>query len=89
VVLGPVVHDLKELSALNPSDGRIGDLASGAAKDSCPPTGSFLWVDVRDVALSHALAAEKPEAAGQRFFITAGKFSNKEIAEHLWEAFPE
>jgi nucleoside-diphosphate-sugar epimerase len=88
-VLGPVVHDLQGLSALNPSSGRFGELASGAAKDSCPPTGSFLWVDVRDVALSHVLAAEKPEAAGQRFFITAGKFSNKEIAEQLWDAFPE
>lgn len=62
---------------------------SGAKKDGCPPTGTYLWVDVRDLALAHVLAMEKPEAAGERFFITAGKFSNREMAEDMFEAFPE
>jgi nucleoside-diphosphate-sugar epimerase len=62
---------------------------TGAAKDECPPTGTFLWVDVRDLALAHVLAAEKQAAGGKRFFITAGYFSNKEIAEIIKEEFPD
>ncbi|KAL1961374.1 hypothetical protein VTO42DRAFT_102 [Malbranchea cinnamomea] len=89
VVLGPIVHHLADLSAINTSNERIRDLITGAAKDGCPPTGTYLWVDVRDLALAHALAMEKPEAAGQRFFVTAGKFCNREIAEAIWESFPE
>jgi nucleoside-diphosphate-sugar epimerase len=32
------------------------------------------WIDVRDVALMHKLALEKPEAAGQRVIANAGAF---------------
>ncbi|PGH08395.1 hypothetical protein GX51_01221 [Blastomyces parvus] len=89
VVLGPVVHPLDSLAALNTSNERIRDLITGAAKNSCPPTGTYLWVDVRDVALAHVLAAEKQkEAAGQRFFVTAGNFCNRQIAEIVSEEFP-
>jgi hypothetical protein len=35
------------------------------------------------------LAVEKPEAAGYRFLVTAGYFSNKEIADCIRDAFPE
>ena len=62
---------------------------TGAAKSSCPPTRNFGFVDVRDVALAHVLAAEKDEAGGKRFFIVSGRFCNKEIAEIIGEAFPE
>lgn len=62
---------------------------SGAKKDGCAPTGIYIWVDVRDLATSHVLAMEKPEAANNRFFITAGKYCNREIAEHIWDGFPE
>ncbi|GAW15915.1 hypothetical protein ANO14919_053370 [Xylariales sp. No.14919] len=89
LVLGPVVHHLESLSSLNTSNQRIRDLMTGAGKDACPPTGNHLFVDVRDLALGHALALEKPEAAGKRFFIVGGKFSNKEIAEIISEEFPD
>ncbi len=62
---------------------------TGAAKDSCPPTMNYGFVDVRDLALAHVLAAEKAEAGGKRFFVVAGHFCNKEIAEIIGEAFPE
>ena len=62
---------------------------TGAAKSSCPPTRNFLFVDVRDVALAHVLAAEKDEAGGKRFFIVGGRYCNKEIAEIIGEAYPE
>ena len=89
LVLGPIVHYLNSLDALNTSNQRIRNLVTGAAKEECPPTGTFFFVDVRDVALSHVLAAEKQEAAGKRFFIVADKFSNKQIAEIIAEKFPQ
>ncbi|KAK2753699.1 methylglyoxal reductase (NADPH-dependent) gre2 [Onygenales sp. PD_40] len=89
VVIGPVVHYLASLSTINTSNERIRDLITGAARSKCPPTGMHFWVDVRDVALAHVLAAEVPEAAGKRFFITAGKFSNREMAEVIAQEFPE
>lgn len=60
-----------------------------AAKSSCPPTMNYLFVDVRDLALAHILAAEKAEAGGKRFFVVGGHFCNKEIAEIIADAFPE
>lgn len=89
LVLGPIVHYLNSLDALNTSNQRVRNLMTGAAKEECPPTGTFFFVDVRDIALSHVLAAEKEEAAGKRFFIVADKFSNKQIAEIIGEKFPQ
>lgn len=88
MVLGPIVHHLESLASLNTSNQRIRDLISGAAKGACPPTGNHLFVDVRDLALGHALAAERSEAAGMRFFMVGGKFSNKEVAEIIADEFP-
>jgi nucleoside-diphosphate-sugar epimerase len=89
LVLGPVAHNLVSLSALNTSNERIRDLITGAAKDRCPPTGNYLFVDVRDLALAHVLAIEKPDAGGKRFFIVSSHFSNKEIAKIIDEEFPK
>ena len=61
----------------------------GKYKDNLPPTGTFLWTDVRDLALAHVRAAERPEAAGKRFFITAGHFSNRQIADIIAKEFPD
>ena len=54
-----------------------------------PPTGTFAWVDVRDLALAHVKAIETPAAANKRFFITAGHFSNKEVLEIIRREFPD
>ncbi|TRX97980.1 hypothetical protein FHL15_001190 [Xylaria flabelliformis] len=67
---------------------RIRDIMSGVCKQGLPATGNYLFVDVRDLALGHALAVEKPEAANKRFFMVAGHFSNKEITEIIAEDFP-
>jgi len=89
LVLGPIVHYLNSLDGLNTSNQRIRDIMQGKAKDEIPPTGTFIWVDVRDLALCHVLAAEKEGAANKRFFITAGYFSNKEIAEIIAKHYPQ
>ncbi|KAI0847001.1 putative NADPH-dependent methylglyoxal reductase GRE2 [Daldinia vernicosa] len=57
--------------------------------DPVPPTFLYLWVDVRDLAQAHVLAATKPEAANKRWFVVAGDLSHQEMANYLREALPE
>ena len=89
LVLGPIVHYLNSLDALNTSNQRVRNLITGQCKDEIPDTGTYIWVDVRDLALAHVKAMELPAAADKRFFITAGHFSNKEITEIIRKHFPE
>ena len=89
LVLGPIVHYLNSLDGLNTSNQRIRDIMLGKAKEEIPPTGTFLWVDVRDLAQCHVAAIEKEDAADKRFFITAGYFSNKEIAQIVGKHYPQ
>lgn len=89
LVLGPIVHYLNSLDALNTSNQRIRDIYQGKAKDEIPETGTFLWVDVRDLALAHVKAMELDDAANKRFFVTAGLYCNKQIAEIIKKEYPE
>ncbi|KAJ5032932.1 uncharacterized protein L3040_009521 [Drepanopeziza brunnea f. sp. 'multigermtubi'] len=89
LVLGPIVHYLNDLSALNTSNQRVRNLITGQNKQEIPDTGTFLWTDVRDLALGHVKAMELPGAANKRFFFTAGYFTNKEICEIIRKNFPE
>ena len=89
LVLGPIVHYLNSLESLNTSNQRIRDIYQGKAKDEIPETGTFLWVDVRDLALSHVKAIEVDAAKNKRFFVTAGYFSNKEIAQIIKKEYPQ
>lgn len=83
------MHYLNSLDALNTSNQRVRNLLDGSFKKEIPDTGVFIWVDVRDLALAHVKAIELPEAGDKRFFITAGYFSNREIAEIIRKNFPE
>lgn len=89
LVLGPTVHGLNSLDSLNTSNERIRDMILGKMKDGLAPTGYFLWVDVRDVALAHVKAMEIPAAGGKRFFSTAGYMDNAAIADAIKEGYPE
>lgn len=89
MVFGPIVHYLNSLSALNTSNERFRNLITGQYKEEIPPTGTVLWIDVRDLALAHVKAMELEEAQGKRFFVTAGHYSNKEVAEIIRKNFPE
>lgn len=89
LVLGPIVHHLNSLDALNTSNQRVRDMLAGKRKDQIPETGTFAWVDVRDLAEAHVKAVEVPEAGGKRFFLTAGHFCNKDICEVIRSNFPE
>lgn len=90
LVLGPIVPYLQsDLDNLNTSNQRIAAIVTGKAKESLPPTGTFIWTDVRDLALAHVKAMEVDGAGGKRFFITAGRYSNEEIADVIRDAHPE
>ncbi|KAJ5938589.1 hypothetical protein N7466_001723 [Penicillium verhagenii] len=89
LVFGPIVNYLNSLEAINTSNQRVRDLVQGKYKEKIPPTGTFLWVDVRDVALAHVKAIEIAEAGGQRFFVVAGYFSNKQAVDAIRETHPK
>ncbi|KAL2864035.1 SDR family oxidoreductase [Aspergillus lucknowensis] len=90
LVYGPVAHHLESLSGLNTSNQRIRDFVQGKhTGDELPPTGTFLWVDVRDLALAHVRALEVSAAGGHRFFTTAGHCSHKRIVDAIRESYPE
>ena len=88
-VYGPVLHPLQSLQFINTSNERVRDTILGKYKDAKEISGASIWVDVRDVALAHILAAEKLAASGERFFITAGFYTNREVVEIIRDAFPE
>src|SRR6185295_8779111 len=53
---------------------------------ACPEIG-FAIVDVRDVALAHRLAMEKPNAAGNRYICAGNHYWMRDIAQMLAEEF--
>lgn len=89
LVLGPVVHYFNSLDSLNTSNETARDMIQGKFKDGLPPSRVVIFVDVRDLALAHVRAIERPEAAGKRFFIVAGFFRNADVADIIKKNFPE
>ena len=88
LVFGPVVHHLASLSSLNTSNTLVRDMMDGKYKAGLEPNRVLFWVDVRDLALAHVRAAERQEAGGKRFFVTAGEFGNEEVARVVIGAVP-
>jgi len=88
MVYGPPVHAVSSLGKLNTSSADIYRLMNGSEKD-VPPTQFYAWVDVRDVARAHRLAYESADAAGQRYFVTAGTYSYQMICDIIREKVPE
>ncbi|EFY93586.1 NAD dependent epimerase/dehydratase, putative [Metarhizium acridum CQMa 102] len=90
LVFGPVAHHLASLESINTSNERAVALVGGGWNDGIPATGPVtVWVDVRDTALAHIRAMERPEAGGRRHLAIGGRFRNRDIAEIAWAAFPE
>lgn len=59
-----------------------------SADSPMPPTGLHLYVDVRDVARAHLLAAATPAAGGKRFIACGGQLSFQRIANLLRASLP-
>lgn len=89
MIYGPIKYPVKSLDFINKSNQLLVEIISGKHKGGLPPNGLPLWVDVRDVALAHVRAIEIEEAAGKRFFVTAGHYSNVDLYRALRGNFPE
>ncbi len=83
-------RQLSDVEAVNTSNARIRDLVLGRMRSGLAPTAPvFTWVDVRDVAQAHVRAMATPAAGGKRFYVVAGHFSNKRIADIIRRGRPE
>ncbi|KAF4468829.1 NAD dependent epimerase dehydratase [Fusarium albosuccineum] len=91
LVLGPIKHQLPSLDKVNTSNSRMVDLVQGKWKEAIPDAylAAVYWIDVRDLALTHILGMEKPEAGGRRLMPLGGRFGNRMIADIVWKHFPE
>ena len=59
-----------------------------AGRDPMVPRLGFVLVDVRDVALMHLRAVQRPQTAGQRFLATSGTMMLPDMARVLKQAYP-
>ncbi|KJA19744.1 hypothetical protein HYPSUDRAFT_204330 [Hypholoma sublateritium FD-334 SS-4] len=74
-VFGPAIHDVSSITTLNTSlQLWIDTITSTTPKSKDELLDSNAWVDVRDVALGHVLALERPEAGGERIIVAAGAY---------------
>lgn len=89
LVIGLVKPYGASIENINTSNERTRDILQGKTKESLGPTGTYIWVDVRDVAAAHVAAFEKPDAGGKRYFLVAGTFTNQLIADIIVKNFPE
>lgn len=89
LVLGPIVHYLNSLNALNTSNEKVRDFIQGKARDGLSQPPNPLWIDVRDTAEAHVNAVEKTDFGGKRVFFTAGYGDNREIADAIRSEFSE
>lgn len=85
MVYGPVRHAVSSLEDLNTSSKRILNLILGRPRGM---VGSPIYIDVRDLAEAHVLAITVPEAAGQRFFMTAGLATEGLMGDIIRRTFP-
>ncbi|KAJ6544029.1 hypothetical protein B0H19DRAFT_1267335 [Mycena capillaripes] len=89
-VFGPVMGYIHELGRLNTTNQIIYDAIAGRLKDApLPPTVLYTFVDVRDVAAAHVKALDTPEAAGKRFIVAGGYYSNEKIVDIIRKQWPE
>ncbi|KAL3482713.1 hypothetical protein BJX62DRAFT_250523 [Aspergillus germanicus] len=89
MVYGPLHHTINSIAELNESNSRIWRLFINSSEDApLPPNGVHLFVDVRDLARAHVLAAFTPGASNKRMIISGAKISSQEISDMLRGKFP-
>ncbi|KAF8321476.1 uncharacterized protein EI90DRAFT_3157885 [Cantharellus anzutake] len=80
VVFGPILHEVKDVSALNAT---IALFRYSVFKGAPLGTFSNNFVDVRDVALAHVLALEVPEGGGERIITSSAPFFYQQAIDAL------
>ena len=92
MIYGPLTHtsSISNIKDLNESNFRIYNAFFNSAKDApLPPNGVHMFVDVRDLAIAHRLAATTPGAGGQRIIVSARAISSQDISDILRKNFQE
>ena len=97
LIFGPWVHPVADLASLNHSIQQFRDIVRGDYRNSHLPNPVVpLWVDVRDAALAHVLAALRLDPSeylsipNRRYTICSPEKINYHLAgEIMREAFPE
>ncbi|EPQ55055.1 D-lactaldehyde dehydrogenase [Gloeophyllum trabeum ATCC 11539] len=88
-VFGPAIHHVAKAEELNTSVALVYAFLNGSKPSLAPKGPHTNYVDVRDVAEAHIKAATLPEAAGQRFILSGGPFSDNLIAAAIKKAYPQ
>jgi nucleoside-diphosphate-sugar epimerase len=78
LVFGPCEHETT-LKSLNESNSMVWQIVSGGKDAKVPPTATWQWVDVRDVAAAHIAAIEPSVKGNQRFLLSAGEFTWQKV----------
>lgn len=86
MVLGPNLQKLSSPTDINQSSLIIFKMLSGEMKHVMP--GSVGFVDVRDVAKAHILAAETPAAASKRYLCSGTTKTWLQVSQLLRDLFP-
>lgn len=82
--LQPPIHEVQSLDQLNTSQlGLYNTLIKGARSDEQLATEGGAWVDVRDVAKAHVLAAKTSAAGGERFLAVGGHYYWQDIGMYI------
>ncbi|QRV98097.1 NADPH-dependent methylglyoxal reductase GRE2 protein [Ceratobasidium sp. AG-Ba] len=88
MVYGPMIQEVTSMDNINVSSKKFYAIFSGQEKE-LTNVGTWIWVDVRDVAAAHVAALEKPQAGGHRFYVSAGNFNIAQVVDYIWEHYPE
>ncbi|KAJ3570116.1 hypothetical protein NP233_g4617 [Leucocoprinus birnbaumii] len=91
-VFGPPIHNWIDPKQMAATVGMWHGVVFSEERPPHLPNSSGGWVDVRDVALGHIRALQKPEASGQRFLLTAEHFTWNDfngIANNLESTLPK
>ncbi|KAI0056657.1 D-lactaldehyde dehydrogenase [Artomyces pyxidatus] len=81
-VFGPPIHDVPSLRGLNTSMQDLYNTVVLGTKDSAAMASiNSAWIDVRDLAKAHLLAAETAGAGGERIIVSAGPFYWQDIVD--------
>lgn len=87
MVLGPNLQHMSSTEELNQSSLIVFRMLSGQMQHAMP--GSVGFVDVRDVAKAHILAAEVPAASSQRYLCSGETRTWLDVAKLLREICPD
>ncbi|KAL9112505.1 MAG: hypothetical protein Q9227_003347 [Pyrenula ochraceoflavens] len=89
MVYSPIAHAVSSVKDLNESNARIYNLFINSGKDAAlPPNGFHAYVDPRDIARSHILAATSPQATNRRLIIAKSQIYSQQISAILRAKFP-